>query len=455
MKFDIDKQTFKDLELFGERGNDQSVFSVYSRTATTGGREMLNKLFKTPVSDIEFLQYRKDEINFFFENKCSIKLFSKQFDFIEHYLNIFKKPLQNNIVDAVYKGILNVISPDGDYWIISNGIYHIITLLIEIELFIKEAGTFSIPSTLEEDYDRIKTFLTLKSIRNVLSDPPKDAKDLSYVQINNLDHLFRETHKNQTREFLDIVYKIDILQTLSRLMKKEGFTLPEYSPGSQPMFEVTDAFHPLLSAPVSNSFTFNQNSHLCFLTGPNMSGKSTFLKTLGLMIYLSHLGFPVPAKKLKISVFDGLFTTINLADNMNYGYSHFYSEVKRVKDIAEKINTDRKLVVIFDELFRGTNVKDAFDASLMIISALSKIKGNLFFISTHILEVAENLQCEDPILFKCFESELLEDAPVYDYKLKEGTSKERIGMLIVNNEHIIEILNEVIEKQKKAPKVEY
>ena len=450
MKFDIDKQTIKDLELFEERGNDHAVFSVYSRTATTGGREMLYKLFKTPVSDIEFLQYRKDEINFFFENKCSIKLFSKQFDFIEHYLSIFKAPLHNNIVDAVYKGLLNVISPDGDYWIISNGIYHIIRLLIEIELFIKEAETFPIPSSLAEDFDRIKTFLTIKSLRKVLITPPEKAKDLSYTQINNLDHLFRETHKIQTRELLDIIYKIDILQTLSRVMKKEGFTLPEYSSGSQPLFEVIDAFHPLLSAPVSNSFTFNQNSNLCFLTGPNMSGKSTFLKTLGLMVYLSHLGFPVSAKKLKISVFDGLFTTINLADNMNYGYSHFYSEVKRVKDVAIKINTDRKLVVIFDELFRGTNVKDAFDASLMIISALSKIKGNLFFISTHILEVAENLQSEDPILFRCFESELIDDAPVYDYKLKEGTSKERIGMLIVNNEHIIEILNEVIEKQKKA-----
>jgi hypothetical protein len=66
------------------------------------------------------------------------------------------------------------------------------------------------------------------------------------------------------------------------------------------------------------------------------------------------------------------------------------------------------------------------------------------------LEVAENLDSNDQIQFKCFESDLVDDAPVYDFKLKDGTSKERIGMLIVNNEHIIEILNEVIEKQKKV-----
>ena len=165
------------------------------------------------------------------------------------------------------------------------------------------------------------------------------------------------------------------------------------------------------------------------------------------MIYLAHLGFPVPAKKLKTSVFNGLFTTINLADNLNLGYSHFYSEVQRVKEILVKINTERNLFIIFDELFRGTNVKDAFDASLIIISALAKIRGNLFFISTHILEVAENLGQQDSILFNCFESELIDQTPVYDFKLKEGVSKERIGMTILKRENIIGILDQIIEKQ--------
>jgi DNA mismatch repair protein MutS len=163
-----------------------------------------------------------------------------------------------------------------------------------------------------------------------------------------------------------------------------------------------------------------------------MAGKSTFLKTMGLLIYLSHLGFSVPAKKLMISIFDGIFTTINLSDNLNLGYSHFYSEVKRVKDIVLKINSRKNIVVIFDELFRGTNVKEAFDASLMIIKALSKIRDNFFFISTHILEVAEELGNNNSITYRCFESELIDHQPVYDFKIKPGISKERIGMLIIN-----------------------
>ncbi len=145
--------------------------------------------------------------------------------------------------------------------------------------------------------------------------------------------------------------------------------------------------------------------------------------------------FLVPAKNLKISIFDGLFTTINLTDNLNLGYSHFYSEVKRVKDIVLKINSQKNLIVIFDELFRGTNVKDAYDASLIIISTLAKIQDNLFFISTHLLEVAENLDNKDSIMFNCFESELINQKPLYDFKIKEGISKERIGMLIIKNEN--------------------
>src|SRR5665811_38702 len=109
--------------------------------------------------------------------------------------------------------------------------------------------------------------------------------------------------------------------------------------------------------------------------------------------------------------------------------SHFYSEVKRVKDLVTKINTERKLFIMFDELFRGTNVKDAYDASLMIITALSKIRDNLFFISTHILEVAENIDNKDSIMFRCFESDLVGQQPAYDYKIKDGISKERIGLL--------------------------
>jgi len=443
MTFDIDKQTIKDLELFPEKRNDKSILSIYGKTETIGGRDLLYQVFSNPSSNLEYLQNRKNEIHFFVANDCFIKFNSGQLDYIEWYLRNRRVPLKDNVIDAAYDSVKNKLNPDTDYNTISEGILHIIRLLVKLNEFVEEAKSFQVPITLENDLGKIKSFIESKSLKKVLS----QSEDLSFTQINKLDYFFRVSNKNAFREFLDTVYKIDILQTLSHLIRNEGFNLPEYSLGPRPLFEVIDAVHPLLPSPVSNSFTFINNSNLCFITGPNMSGKSTFLKTMGVMVYLAHLGFPVPAKKLTTSIFDGLFTTINLTDNLNLGYSHFYSEVKRVKDLVIKMNSERNLFIIFDELFRGTNVKDAYDASLTIISSLAKIRDNFFFISTHILEVAENLADNGSILFRCFESDLVDQHPVYDFKLKEGVSKERIGLLIIKNEKIIEMLDEIVKKQ--------
>jgi DNA mismatch repair ATPase MutS len=136
-----------------------------------------------------------------------------------------------------------------------------------------------------------------------------------------------------------------------------------------------------------------------------------------------------------------LFSTINIADNLNKGYSHFYNEVLRVKNIAEEINRTGKVVVIFDELFRGTNVKDAFDASLAIISAFAKVKNSIFLISTHIFEIAYPLREFENIHFEYFYSSIDEKLPVYSYRLLDGVTEERLGMLIIENERIVEIIN--------------
>jgi DNA mismatch repair protein MutS len=137
MTFDIDKQTTKDLELFPEKRNDKSIFSVYNRTATIGGRDLLLEVFSSPVTDLDFLQNRKEEINFFFNNDCSIKLNSGQLDYIEYYLRNQRVPLKDNIIDAAVDGVRNKLKPDSDYHTISEGILHIIRLLDKLDLFIE------------------------------------------------------------------------------------------------------------------------------------------------------------------------------------------------------------------------------------------------------------------------------------------------------------------------------
>lgn len=175
-----------------------------------------------------------------------------------------------------------------------------------------------------------------------------------------------------------------------------------------------------------------------------MAGKSTFLKSLSISIYLSHLGFPVPASKMKTSFFNGLLTTINLSDNLNKGYSHFYSEVLRVKHIANRINASENIFVVFDELFRGTNVKDAFEASFSVINSLSKINKGIYFISTHIIEAAEKLVDNPNIKFIYFDANMNNDTPNYTFKVKEGITDERLGLYILSKEKVIEIIEKTL-----------
>ncbi|WP_410519571.1 MutS-related protein, partial [Butyricimonas virosa] len=113
----------------------------------------------------------------------------------------------------------------------------------------------------------------------------------------------------------------------------------------------------------------------------------TLMKSFGIAVYLAHMGFPVAATSMQFRIQDGMYTSINVPDNINLGYSHFYAEVLRVKKVAIEVSRDKRLIVIFDELFKGTNVKDAFDATLAVTEAIAERKNCAFMVSTHIIEV--------------------------------------------------------------------
>ena len=170
-----------------------------------------------------------------------------------------------------------------------------------------------------------------------------------------------------------------------------------------------------------------------------MSGKSSFLKSIGLAVYLSHLGFPVPAKELKTTVFNGLLTTINLPDNVTNGLSHYYSEVMRVKMIAGLLNEKKKLFVLLDELFKGTNSKDAYEASLLVLNGFAEIRNSVFIVSSHITELAPKLKQEN-ISLVYLEHQIHNEKPIFTYKLRKGIAMEGIGMYFINSENIKSLL---------------
>jgi DNA mismatch repair ATPase MutS len=185
------------------------------------------------------------------------------------------------------------------------------------------------------------------------------------------------------------------------------------------------------------------HSNFFFLTGANMAGKSTFIKSVGAALFLAHLGMGVPADKMRISLFDGILSNINVVDNLVKGESYFFNEVKRIRNTIIQISDRRKWLVLIDELFKGTNVQDAMKCSSTVIKGLIKIESSLFILSTHLYEIGEELKQYQNICFKYFVTVIKNGQLEFPYQLKDGISNDRLGYLIMEREKVVELLDKL------------
>jgi DNA mismatch repair ATPase MutS len=195
-----------------------------------------------------------------------------------------------------------------------------------------------------------------------------------------------------------------------------------------------------LNSPVPYDLTLDKEKNFMFLTGANMAGKSTFIKSVGIAVYLAHLGMGVPAIEMKLSLFDGVLSNINIMDNLSKGESYFYNEVQRIKSTITKVNDGRRWLILIDELFKGTNVEDAMKCSSIVIEGLIKIPKSIFILSTHLYEIGESLKKHTNISFNYFETKMINEEFSFSYKLKNGISNDRLGYLILKKEGVVEML---------------
>ncbi|MGV8094294.1 MAG: hypothetical protein AB2L24_20740 [Mangrovibacterium sp.] len=439
MEFELDKQTINDLEIFGNGRSPNSILNFYNQTKTIGGKSFLQHLMANPVADRNELRQRIELIQTLTGSGLDLQINSSQFDLIERYARLDRDPLKNNVIIAFFQHLSYRFRPRNDYYVIQTGIHQLIYLIVllkeKIEAFAEEKGS----SQMKNFADSLLDFIRHPDLKVIHTYNQK----VSCYALNKLDNFFRKKQKKELMEVIQTVYSLDAFISVAKTAKQKNLAFPVYTETKKPYLLIRKGYHPLLDNAVPNDLEIMETTNIWFLTGPNMAGKSTFLKSIGLSVYLAHIGFPVPASEMQTSIYNGIITTINLNDDLNRGYSHFYSEVRRVKETALKLREKKKLLVIFDELFRGTNVKDAYDASLLIIESFAKIPDSTFLVSTHITEIAEKISERQNILFKFFDSKLINNVPVYEYKLENGVSHERLGMYILRNEKIIEIFDSI------------
>jgi len=435
MAFIIDRQTFDDLQIFNEKGK-KSIFNFFDRAITHRGKEELREMFNYPLSDINEITERQELISYMNRERLSFNVDKYVLNYIEYYLLLSNKPVKVSRFNAWHKALTYKLRPTNEYYLRLRGIKYVIEFLQELFSFVTGEEGQNVPHLLRKQMTFIVDTIQNTQLRQIIGFRVK--KKIGAMNIERFDHIFRYCEYDRLNDILRIVYKWDAFQAVADTTAELGLVFPKIMENKE--IEITGLYHPFLRNAVANDVRLDEEGNVFFLTGANMAGKSTFLKAFGIAVYLAHLGFPVAAASMRTGVFNGIFSTINIADNLDKGYSHFYNEVLRVKSVAQEINRTGNLVVIFDELFRGTNVKDAFDASLAIVSAFAKVKGSMFLVSTHIMEIAEQLRKFENIHFRYFHTVIEGKTPVYSYRLHDGVTEERLGMLIIGNERIIETI---------------
>lgn len=181
--------------------------------------------------------------------------------------------------------------------------------------------------------------------------------------------------------------------------------------------------HPLIASGkrVVNDFEFTAEKQITLVTGSNMSGKSTFLRTVGVNVALALMGAPVCARRFAVSNID-LFTSMRTQDNLVENVSSFYAELSRIRQLLEMLKGGEPVMFMLDELLKGTNSRDRHRGAIALIRQLAKMNAS-GFVSTHDLELARLEEMEPQVKNYSFESALENDQLVFDYKIRRGAAE--------------------------------
>lgn len=227
------------------------------------------------------------------------------------------------------------------------------------------------------------------------------------------------------RSWLDAVGEFEALTALAGYaFEHPGDVLPQFVEKGPPLFDAEGLTHPLLPAEraIRNDVRLGDGLHLIVLSGPNMAGKSTFIRSVGVNAVLAQCGAPVRASALKLSPLE-VAASICVLDSLSGGTSRFYAEIRKLK-VAEELSAGPVPVLfLMDELLSGTNSHDRLEGTKLVVRSLMN-RGAIGIVSTHDLALAEIPATMSGRAVNCHFEDRLEDGKlIFDYKLQPGVVK--------------------------------
>ncbi|MFI2812865.1 MULTISPECIES: hypothetical protein [unclassified Microbulbifer] len=437
----LDSNTFKDLEIFEAGAGQASLFDFCNQSRTEGGAAVLRRRMEQPWSTAVRIRSTQESVTFIATHP---QVFSK---LPSAYVIVSTEAYMREILPAVdYRNPLEFAlgalqmwtNQDSHYFSIVRGVQATARMIRALRAFLVQPGLASLRGELVPLIREMRSLLRRPHMARV---PDQEIGHWGMWRMLRLDQVLRTQEKNTVTRLLELVYEIDALFAMAEATRKHGFNMPVIEQGL-PRVDVEGLVHPYLERPVANPVALNQDQRVLFLTGPNMAGKTTYLRAFATALYLAQLGMGVPATSFRFVPVQWLFSSISLSDDLRQGVSYFRAEALRVKAVAQAVTDGHKVVALMDEPFKGTNVKDAFDASLAILERLSARENCLFMFSSHHIELRDHLHVANgQVDCRYFEAEETAGRLRFDYRLRSGISEQRLGMRVLREEGIFELLD--------------
>jgi len=284
------------------------------------------------------------------------------------------------------------------------------------------------------DYKRVQTLVNAERFKIKEMEEREDKLLACEERIKKLElDLFEEVRDKvaekveEIKEIAKRVAEIDVLSTFAEISVLYNYTRPKINDGYGIL--IRDGRHPtveLCTKFVPNDVTMDENSHVLIITGPNMAGKSTYLRMAALITIMAQIGCFVPASYAVIGVVDRIFTRIGSVDDITKGYSTFMVEMLEVSKILR--NATKRSLVLLDEVGKSTGTKEGFSLAWAIVEYLHKIRAKTLF-ATHYHELSElenELEGVKNYHFGILEDDKLE----FDRKIKRGAASDSYGIKI-------------------------
>ena len=275
----------------------------------------------------------------------------------------------------------------------------------------------------------------LDSVSNILVSIPLNIFSFYHLHRYRALLQWKRTYGTHIAQWLETVAATEVLCSFANFAyNNPHFVYPTFNNQYRISFE--DVGHPLIAENerITNNITLDE-AHFIILTGSNMSGKSTFLRTLGVNMLLAQVGLPVCAREAAIHPLP-LLVSMRLSDSLSDGKSYFFAEINRIEQIMTALKRERCMVLL-DEILRGTNSEDKQYGTIKIIERLLSLKA-IGIVATHDIEVCKTAdRYPQQLQNKCFESYIHEGELSFDYKLREGICQNKNATFLMEKLGII------------------